>query len=109
MDLILSKAYEFASSLSHKYVTIEHLALALVNYKNFKIMLEEFGTDQEGLATAIRTHVENMPIASTSPVEAQKTQGLDRVCNRAFTQVLFSGRQHLQTIDLFQSYHGRAT
>ena len=38
MDLILSKAYEFAAKLQHKYVTIEHLTLALVNYKNFKII-----------------------------------------------------------------------
>lgn len=103
MDLILSKAYEFATKLHHKYVTIEHLALALVNYKNFKIMLAEFGCDQEQLAIDIRNYVEQLPIASDSRVDPQKTQGLDRVCNRAFTQVLFSGRQHLQTIDLFHS------
>lgn len=103
MDLILSKAYEFADSLNHTYVTIEHLTLALVNYKNFKIMLEEYGCDQEQLALELRGYVEQLPIASATPVEVQKTQGLDRVCNRAFTQVLFSGRQHLQTIDLFQS------
>ena len=103
MDLILSKAYEFAAKLQHKYVTIEHLTLALVNYKNFKIMLEEFGVDQEQLAIDIRSYVETLPIVSEGPVDPQKTQGLDRVCNRAFTQVLFSGRQHLQTIDLFQS------
>jgi ATP-dependent Clp protease ATP-binding subunit ClpA len=103
MDLILSKAYDFASKLHHKYVTIEHLTLALVNYKNFKIMLEEYGCDQEHLASDIKHYVEKLPIASESMVDPQKTQGLDRVCNRAFTQVLFSGRQHLQTIDLFQS------
>ena len=103
MDLILSKAYEFATKLRHKYVTIEHLTLALVNYKNFKIMLEEFGCDQEKLAIDVRSYVEKLPIASEGAVDPQKTQGLDRVCNRAFTQVLFSGRQHLQTIDLFQS------
>lgn len=103
MDLILTKAYEFAAKLQHKYVTIEHLTLALVNYKNFKIMLEEYGCDQEQLAKEVKAYVETLPIATEGVVDPQKTQGLDRVCNRAFTQVLFSGRQHLQTIDLFQS------
>jgi len=103
MDLILSKAYEFAAKLKHKYVTIEHLTLALVNYKNFKIMLEEYGCDQEQLAKEIKAYVETLPITTEGHIDPQKTQGLDRVCNRAFTQVLFSGRQHLQTIDLFQS------
>jgi len=104
MDLILTKAYEFANKLNHKYVTIEHLTLSLINYKNFKIMLEQFGVDQEQLALEMKHHVEKLPIASMAgPVEPKKTHGLDRVCNRAFTQVLFSGRQHLQTIDLFHS------
>ena len=103
MDLILTKAYEFAAKLHHKYVTIEHLTLALVNYKNFKIMLEEYGCDQETLANEIKAYVETLPITTEGHIDPQKTQGLDRVCNRAFTQVLFSGRQHLQTIDLFQS------
>ena len=29
MDLILSKAYEFASKLNHKYVTIEHFSISI--------------------------------------------------------------------------------
>ena len=104
MDLILTKAYEFAQKLNHKYVTIEHLTLSLVNYKNFKIMLEQFGIDQEQLALEMKHHVEKLPIVNTGgAVDPKKTHGLDRVCNRAFTQVLFSGRQHLQTIDLFHS------
>ena len=89
MDLILTKAYEFANKLNHKYVTIEHLTLSLINYKNFKIMLEQFGVDQEQLALEMKHHVESLPISSMSgPVEPKKTHGLDRVCNRAFTQAV---------------------
>ena len=103
MDLILSKAYDFATKLNHKYVTIEHLTLSLINYKNFRVMLEQYGTDWDMLVTDLKAHVETLPITAGSPVDPKKTHGLDRVCNRAFTQVLFSGRQHLQTIDLFHS------
>ena len=33
-------------------VTTEHLSLALINYKNFRTMLEEFGCDWQGLHDA---------------------------------------------------------
>lgn len=103
MDLILNKAYEFANKLNHQYVTTEHLTLSLVNYKNFKIMLEQFGCDQEQLQKELRRYVEHLAIVSDGPVNPQRTHGLERVMNRAFTHVLFSGRRHLQTIDLFIS------
>ena len=103
MDLILQKAYEFANKLNHKYVTTEHLALSLINYKNFKIMLESFGTDYEMLHKELKAYVEQLPIVSKVPTDPQRTHGLERVMNRAFTHVLFSGRRHLQTIDLFLS------
>ena len=71
MDLILSKAYEFAAKLQHKYVTIEHLTLALVNYKNFKIMLEEYGCDQEQLAKDVKAYLDTLPIATEGIVDPQ--------------------------------------
>ena len=103
MDLILQKAYEFANKLNHKYVTTEHLTLSLINYKNFKIMLEAYGADYDSLHKELKTHVEQLPIVSKVPSDPQRTHGLERVMNRAFTHVLFSGRRHLQTIDIFLS------
>ena len=103
MDLILQKAYEFADKLNHRYVTTEHLTLSLVNYKNFKIMLEAYGCDYNNLQKELKKYVEGQEIVSKVPTEPQRTHGLERVMNRAFTHVLFSGRRHLQTIDLFLS------
>ena len=103
MDLILQKAYEFADKLNHRYVTTEHLTLSLVNYKNFKIMLEAYGCDYDNLQKELKKYVEGQEIVSTVPTEPQRTHGLERVMNRAFTHVLFSGRRHLQTIDLYLS------
>ncbi len=103
MDLILQKAYEFADKLNHRYVTTEHLTLSLVNYKNFKIMLEAYGCDYNNLQKELKNYVEGQEIVSKVPTEPQRTHGLERVMNRAFTHVLFSGRRHLQTIDLYLS------
>jgi ATP-dependent Clp protease ATP-binding subunit ClpA len=37
------------------------------------------------------------------PVKPRKTHALERVFNRAYTQVLFSGRNHMQVLDLYIS------
>mgnify|MGYP003350938578 CR=1 FL=1 len=42
-------------------------------------------------------------VSNTPGVVPRKTHSLERVFNRAFTQVLFSGRQQMLTIDLYLS------
>ena len=103
IELIVEKATQFCKNLKHLYVTVEHLTLALINYKNFRIMLTEFGTDWDGLTAELHTYLsENDAYASKSETTSpQRTHALERVFNRAYTQVLFGGRQHIQTIDLF--------
>ena len=105
IDAIVNNATEYAKGFNHQYVTLEHLLHALVSQRNFNIMLTEFGADVPGLLQDIddyvsrQTHMES----SESDCQPKKTYALERVFNRAFTQVMFSGRTHMQTIDLFLS------
>ena len=105
IELIVEKATQFSTTMSHSYVTIEHLTLALINYKNFKIMLTEFGTDWDGLNSELQAYLNNNDMykvkADNKIKNPVRTHALERVFNRAYTQVLFGGRQHIQTIDLF--------
>ena len=107
IELIVEKASEFAVKYGHSYVTTEHLSLALINYKNFKIMLEEYGADFEGLNDAFNKYLTDNKFGKKVDAEGEvkllRTQGLERVFNRAYTQVLFGGREHMQTIDVFLS------
>ena len=108
IELIVEKASEFAASYKHPYVTTEHLSLALINYKNFRTMLEEFGCDWQGLHDAFYKYLTENKFGSkkTEPgqeVKLPRTHALERVSNRAYTQVLFGGREHMQTIDVFLS------
>ena len=107
IELIVEKASEFAQACQHSYVTVEHLSFALINYNNFKIMLTEFGCEWDNLANEFRDYLEaseyykqneKTKSVSDKPV---RTQALERVFNRAYTQVLFGGRTHIQTIDVF--------
>ena len=110
IELIVEKASEFAASYKHSYVTTEHLSLALINYKNFRTMLEEFGCDWQGLHDAFHKYLTENKFGSkkTEPgqeVKLLRTHALERVFNRAYTQVLFGGREHMQTIDVFLSIY----
>ena len=105
IEAIVDEAMEIALDYSHKFVTTEHLLLALIRTKNFKTMLEEFGIDYDALTTELEQILETRFEDIVDPAETRpkKTHALERIFSRAFTQVLFSGRQKFQTIDLFIS------
>ena len=106
IEVVVSNATELARNLCHEYVTLEHLAHGLISYKPFNDLLIAFGVDVEALSKdmeeylqkqtylAINDHADSLP---------KKTHSLERVFNRAFTTVLFSGRNHVQIIDIFLS------
>ena len=95
-----------AKENNHEYVTIEHLMYAMCNYKPFNTLLDNFGIDTVGLITDLHDHVQQLPVSPNADApEPKKTHSLERVFNRAFTQVLFSARSYIQIIDLFVSIH----
>ena len=105
IDLIIEAATQYAANKNHEYVTLEHLTYAMVTNESFKTMLETFGCDVTALAQDIDQYVDKQSflISKGYDIVPKKTHSLERVFNRAFTQVLFSGRQNLQVIDLFLS------
>jgi len=109
IELIVEKASEFAAKYGHSYVTTEHLSLALINYKNFRTMLEEFGCDWQGLNDAFVKYLKKNTFGKKhkpgAEIKLLRTHALERVFNRAYTQVLFGGREHMQTIDVFLSIY----
>ena len=105
IEQIIDNAGKLAKKYKHQYVTIEHLALALVRYESFNKILTAYGVDAKAIATDIDTWLKGMvsieikgKVTNASP---KKTNGLERVFNRAGTQVLFSGRKTVATIDLY--------
>ena len=106
IDLIVKQAVEIATSHEHSYVTLEHMTLALVEYKPFNEMLINFGTDVDGLTRDLKSYISSQTHLKNNINDApKKTHALERVFNRAFTQVIFSSRTHIQVIDLFLSIH----
>jgi ATP-dependent Clp protease ATP-binding subunit ClpA len=106
IEKIIRAAKEYAKELNHEYFMVEHLLLSMLYEKNFNELLDEMGIELVLLITELEDYLgkikylESIDSADETP---KKTASLERVLNRAFTQVLFSGRQNLSIIDLYLS------
>lgn len=104
IDRVVAHAIDIAKAANHKLVTTEHLALALIVNEGFRNVIEDAGVDQNALVDEISKHLAQQTHLMGDAVEQpNKTHALERVFNRAFTQVLFSNRQVMQPVDLYLS------
>ena len=102
IEQIVDHALRLARDLSHEYVMTEHVLLALLRYNPFRRVLEKFGTDVVMFDTELETYLKNQAALVTSKdAPPKKTNALERVFNRALTQVLFTGRRSVSTVDLY--------
>jgi ATP-dependent Clp protease ATP-binding subunit ClpA len=105
---IIAKACLIAKDYNHEYVTLEHLLIALVEFPSFNKLLTEFGVEVDELLRDLYDYIGKQeylvnPNKPSEELIPQRTHSLERVFNRAFTQVLFSARERMETIDLFLS------
>ena len=106
LQIVFDKAINDAKKLKHEYVTLEHLLFAMLCEENFEKLLKETEADFDYLKSNLEHHLKtNSDDIKTEAVKykPKKTQTVERVLNRAFTQVLFSGRQHIDLADVFLS------
>ena len=103
IDAIIEGAVKIARTWRHEYVLTEHLLLSLIRHEPFRKTLTKFGCDVAMLETELCGYLDSCQSLVQDNEEAtpRKTQGLERVFNRALTQVLFSGRRQIVTIDLY--------
>jgi ATP-dependent Clp protease ATP-binding subunit ClpA len=108
LQVVFEKAVEDCKKLSHEYVTLEHLVFAMLCEEKFFELLTNFGANTEYIKTNLEHYLKNKldEIKLENPPKGfkpKKTQTVERVLNRAFTQVLFSGRQSIELVDVFLS------
>jgi len=102
---IIESATVKAAEKNHEYVTLEHLVLAMLTHVPFRSIVAKFGCDIDRLITEVEGYLDQQTylVSKGYDIVPKKTHSLERVFNRAFTQVLFSGRKNMQTIDLYLS------
>lgn len=110
IEAIINDAVETAKELGHGLVTIEHVAHSLVKSDAFGAMLDEMGVMREDLIEDLHSYLLSQDALKTGdPENPRKTHGLERMFNRAFTQVLLTNRSFMQPIDLYVSISNETT
>ena len=99
---------ETAKELSHEYITIEHMVYGIMCDQNSYKLIEGFGADANFIKTNLEHYLKNnlndIKLESLpADFKPKKTNSVERVLNRCFTQVLFSGRQRMEVADVIIS------
>ena len=99
---------ETAKELHHEYITIEHVVYGILCDKTSYELIEGFGADANFIKTNLEHYLKNnlndIKLESLpANFKPKKTNSVERVLNRCFTQVLFSGRQRMEVADVIIS------
>ena len=106
LALVFDKALADAKKLQHEYVTIEHLLFSMLCSDTFYGTLKGFGADVDYIKSNLEHHLKDKCDeikVDVKKYKPKKTQAVERVLNRAFTQVLFAGRQTIELSDVMLS------
>ena len=104
LEKIFERSVKIASNHKHEYITIEHFLYSTLLDDKIEKLLVEFGTDLNSLKEDLLTFIDNelkeisVPDLKQKP---KKTNSMERMLNRSFTQVLFAGRTVIEPIDCF--------
>ena len=106
LEAIFERAVSVAAKHKHEYITLEHFLYSLVIDKKFNELLNSYGAETKELKLNLENFIEqDLKEIVIDPLDGKpkKTHTVDRMLNRAFTQVLFSGRSYIEPIDCFIS------
>ena len=106
LQAVFDRAVTLAKSYKHEYVTLEHMLFSMCEDEKFYNVLKGYGTDVDDIKTHLITYLDNKLDnikVTTTKYKPKKTISVERVLNRAFTQVLFSGRSNIDLTDVFLS------
>lgn len=107
VEKVIEQAIQLAKQRNHAYVTLEHMLLSMITNQSFKSILDTFGVDTDAMALDVSVYIDNLKsMMVDNPEEGfqpRKTNALERMFNRAVTQVLFTGRRQVEVIDVYLS------
>jgi ATP-dependent Clp protease ATP-binding subunit ClpA len=106
LQKIFDNSVEITKNYNHRLITLEHLMYAIMSDKDAAEGLKAYGADIEYIRTNLDHYLKNNLkdiLSETENVTPKKTNSVERVLNRCFTQVLFSGRNQMEIADIIVS------
>jgi ATP-dependent Clp protease ATP-binding subunit ClpA len=103
IEKIVTNAVAIAKAHNHAYVITEHVLMAMIQHAPFRAVLIKYGTAVEQFEGELGAYILSQVSLLTSKEDftPRKTNGLERMFNRALTQVLFTGRRAITLLDLY--------
>ena len=102
IEQITDYAIQIAKKKEHEYVLVEHLLLSLIRYKPFSNVIVSYGISIKELDDDLNNYLDNIENINNGG-SPKKTNAIERVFNRAVTQVIFTGRRYVSTLDIYLS------
>lgn len=99
LETSLRMAFYVASLNQHKFVTVEHLLLTLLNNRLATEVLVACGANIEVLRKKLADHIDSTAVISTvttdehEKLSAEPTLGVQRVIQRAIMRVRYTGNE----------------
>jgi ATP-dependent Clp protease ATP-binding subunit ClpA len=106
LQQIFDHAVSVAKNMQHEYITIEHLVYSIMCDQESYQIIENYGADANFIKTNLDHYIKNNLkeiVINETDYKPKKTSSVERVLNRCFTQVLFSGRQRMEVSDIIIS------
>ena len=104
LQAIFEQAIKVAQKLDHEYITLEHLTFSIMCDEETVKVLTEYGANTEfvkaNLEQFLKNNLSEIKVQQDKPQKPRRTASVERVLNRSFTQVLFSGRQRIEVEDV---------
>lgn len=108
IDNIIQNAVNFAKDKKHEYVTLEHIMFCLLEHEDIIGLVKELNIDVNNIIEDLNHYLEDPELnglVNENGVkgEPKKTVSTERIVQRALAQVIFSGREEVNPLDLFIS------
>ena len=110
IEQIIEQSVRIARDRQHEYVLTEHLLMALLQHAPFRACLIKFGVEINHFDRDLSKYLDGLTklVKNAADLQPRKTNALERVFNRALTQVLFTGRRTVTTADLYLAIMGES-
>jgi len=106
LQKIFDASVVVAQNHTHTHITIEHLVYSIFADPDTAGGLQEFGADVDFIKKNLEHYLKNNLgdiVSKDKNINPKKTASVERVLNRCFTQVLFSGRNQIEVADVIIS------
>jgi ATP-dependent Clp protease ATP-binding subunit ClpA len=111
VNLVIEKALMKAAALSHEYVTLEHVLYCLMEEQDVEELLTAMKCSTSEILRELEENLaqrDDITVADLS-IAPRQTMAIDRLFNRAVTQVIFTGRKQMFCKDLIVSMLSEST